>query len=71
MNLDLEQLYVQAKTSSFTAIPVALKAAIDLEASTEQILSQNVVAMLPGREASQEYFIYMAREDHFGHGHEP
>jgi len=66
VDLDLEQLYVQAKTPGFTAIPVALKAAIDLETSTEQILSQNVVAMLPGREAPQEYFIYMAHWDHLG-----
>jgi Zn-dependent M28 family amino/carboxypeptidase len=66
VDLDLEQLYVQAKTPGFTAIPVALKATIDLETSTEQILSQNVVAMLPGREAPQEYFIYMAHWDHLG-----
>ena len=60
VDLDLEQLYELAKTPGFTAIAVALDEAIDLEASTEQILSQNVVAMLPGREAPQEYFIYIA-----------
>jgi Zn-dependent M28 family amino/carboxypeptidase len=60
VDLDLEQLYELAKTPGFTAITVTLKAAIDLETSTKQILSQNVVAMLPGREALQEYFIYMA-----------
>ncbi len=64
--LDLSDMYEQAKTPGFTARPLALRASTSLENEVQQVISKNVVAVLPGSEVPDEVFIYMAHWDHLG-----
>jgi Zn-dependent M28 family amino/carboxypeptidase len=64
--LDLEDLYQRAKTPGFLAVPMPTSAATTLENKTGDVVSKNVVALLPGGEASDEVFLYMAHWDHLG-----
>jgi Zn-dependent M28 family amino/carboxypeptidase len=64
--LDLENLYSQAQKPGFKAIPLGLTASAELVNEVETIDSRNVAAILPGSEAPDEIFIYMAHWDHFG-----
>ena len=64
--LDLGQMYEQAKQPGFIAVPMPLRASAALVNEIEQISSDNVAAILPGSEAPDEVFIYMAHWDHLG-----
>jgi Zn-dependent M28 family amino/carboxypeptidase len=64
--LDLDELYARAQQRGFTAVPVGLTASTRIENQTEEVLSRNVLALLPGSEAPEEIFIYMAHWDHLG-----
>ncbi len=65
-SMDLEELYKRAQQPGFTAIEMGLKASANIENQTEQVLSNNVAALLKGSEAPDEIFIYMAHWDHLG-----
>jgi Zn-dependent M28 family amino/carboxypeptidase len=64
--LNLEELYVKAKTPGFQAVPMNLSASVALVNTINTIDSKNVAAILPGSEAPEEVFIYMAHWDHLG-----
>jgi Zn-dependent M28 family amino/carboxypeptidase len=66
IDMDLGHLYMQAKTPGFTALPMGITASARIENSLREINTQNVAALLPGSEASDEVFIYMAHWDHLG-----
>lgn len=64
--LNLDQMYVAAKTPGFTAVPLKLNASVTMTNEIKTVDSKNVVAILPGSEAPDEVFIYMAHWDHLG-----
>jgi Zn-dependent M28 family amino/carboxypeptidase len=64
--LDLDDLYTSAKTAGFKAVPMGLDVSLTLENEIVTIDSKNVAAILPGSEAPDEVFIYMAHWDHLG-----
>jgi len=64
--LDLKEMYAKAQQPGLTAVPMALKASATLVNEIKNVNSSNVVAMLRGSEAADEYFIYMAHWDHLG-----
>ena len=64
--LDLEDLYQRAKTPGFLAVPMPTSAATNLENKIQDVVSKNVIALLPGSEAAEEVFLYMAHWDHLG-----
>jgi len=64
--LNLDEMYVAAKTPGFTAVPLNMNASVTLANEIATIDSQNVAAILPGSEAPDEVFIYMAHWDHLG-----
>lgn len=64
--LDLAEMYAQAKTPGFRAVPMGLTASAALETRIGQVVSRNVAAILRGSEAPDEIFIYMAHWDHLG-----
>ncbi|MEE8371845.1 MAG: M28 family metallopeptidase [Sphingomonadales bacterium] len=63
---DLAALEEEAKTSAFKARELDLKATVAVENTLRRSLSKNVIATLPGSEAADEHFIYMAHWDHLG-----
>ena len=64
--MDLRDMYEQAQTPGFTAKPMGLSASAELEIEIHDVTSRNVAALLPGSEAPDEVFIYMAHWDHLG-----
>ncbi len=64
--LNLDEMYEAAKTPGFTAVPLKLNASVTLTNNIVTVDSKNVVAVLPGSEAPDEVFIYMAHWDHLG-----
>ncbi|MDZ4731116.1 MAG: M28 family metallopeptidase [Xanthomonadales bacterium] len=64
--LNLDEMYVKAKTRGFKAVPMKLNVSVELVNEIVTIDSQNVAAILRGSEAPDEIFIYMAHWDHLG-----
>lgn len=64
--LDFDALYAQAQTGSLEPIEMGLDLTTGVTNALRFSESKNVVAVLPGSEAPDEYFIYMAHWDHFG-----
>ncbi len=64
--LDLSQMYEQAKTPGFKAIPMNLKASASINNEFKFIKTDNVMGMMKGSEKPDEVFIYMAHWDHLG-----
>ena len=64
--LDLAEMYEAAKQRGFRAVPMDLTASARIENAVEPVLSRNVAALLPGSEAPDEVFVYMAHWDHLG-----
>ena len=64
--LDLAEMYEAAKQPGFRAVPMDLTASARIENTVEPVLSRNVAALLPGSEAPDEVFVYMAHWDHLG-----
>ena len=64
--LDFASLHELAATDAFQAVDMGLA----LTTSVSNVLrfsdSKNVIAVLPGSEVADEYFVYMAHWDHFG-----
>ena len=68
---DLDGLYKAANQKGFKAIELPAKLSLDLDSTTAEKTSHNVVAMLPGSTRPDEAIVYMAHWDHLGdHGHE-
>jgi len=65
-DLNLDEMYEQAKTPEFKAVAMSLKASVSLETKLQFIDSHNVLAMVKGTEKPDEVFIYMAHWDHLG-----
>jgi len=64
--LDYDTLRDQASERGFKAVPMKLKASASLKNSIRRSTSNNVFALLPGRERPDEYVVYMAHWDHLG-----
>lgn len=64
--LGLETMYQKAREPGFRAVPLGMNMSARIENSLEEINTQNVVAVLPGSEAPEEVFVYMAHWDHLG-----
>lgn len=62
----LEDLKVRAIKHGFKAIPLGLKASLNMKNSVRESTSRNVIAVLPGTDRADEYIFYMAHWDHFG-----
>jgi Zn-dependent M28 family amino/carboxypeptidase len=67
---DLDDLRRRAATREFTPVKLNLRGAIDLRSELQRVESNNVAAVLDGRDAAlrDEYVIYTAHWDHFGVG---
>jgi Zn-dependent M28 family amino/carboxypeptidase len=63
---DLKQLSSDAAKRGFKAVPLNLKLSTNFKNTVEHVKSNNVAALLPGAERSDEYIIYSAHWDHFG-----
>lgn len=64
--MNFDALYEQAATGSLRPIEMGLQLTTSVENELRFSDSKNVVAIIPGDEARDEYFIYMAHWDHFG-----
>ena len=64
--LDLDKLKEEAAKPGFKPIPMGLKASATLKNTIKECLSNNVIAVLPGRTRPDEYIFYMAHWDHLG-----
>ena len=64
--LDLNQLKADAAKPGFKHVPMDLKASVTLRNTIKEVLSNNVLAVLPGRARADEYIIFMAHWDHLG-----
>ncbi len=63
---DLDALMAAAKQPGFTAVPLGLTASLSFDNSFSQMLSNNVVGVLPGATRPDEYVLYTAHWDHLG-----
>lgn len=64
--LDFDQLKSDAGKKGFKYVPMNLKASVTLKNSTNETITNNVLAVLPGSSRPDEYVIYMAHWDHLG-----
>ncbi|HEY9284851.1 MAG TPA: M28 family peptidase [Pyrinomonadaceae bacterium] len=67
---DMDELRRRAATREFTPVKLNLKGEIALKSELQRVDSNNVAAVLDGRDARlrDEYVIYTAHWDHFGVG---
>ncbi len=64
--LEFNQMMEAAAKRGFKPVPMKLKAAIQFKNLEEHTKSNNVIALWPGTDLSDEYIIYTAHWDHFG-----
>lgn len=64
--LDYDSLTRAASVRGFRPVDMKLKASVQFNNKVEYTKSNNVAALLPGKERSDEYVIYSAHWDHFG-----
>ncbi|MDT8369981.1 MAG: M28 family metallopeptidase [Longimicrobiales bacterium] len=64
--LDFDELVASAASADFEAVPMGLTFSASVENELRSSASRNVVALLPGAEAPDEYFVYTAHWDHLG-----
>jgi Zn-dependent M28 family amino/carboxypeptidase len=57
-----------ASQRDFTPVPLGLTASVSVRNTVERSASRNFLALLPGSDRANEYFVYMAHWDHFGIG---
>lgn len=65
-DMDLDALSAAAKTEEFEAVELGLVVSTNFENSFRNFTSQNVIGILPGTEAPDEYVIHTAHWDHLG-----
>ncbi len=63
---DLDELTAAAKTEDFAAVELGLSASTSFENTFRSFTSQNVIALLRGTEAPEEYVLHTAHWDHLG-----
>ncbi|MBV7258725.1 M28 family metallopeptidase [Erythrobacter crassostreae] len=63
---DLDELTAAAKTQDFQAVELGMTASTSFENDIRTFESQNVIGVLPGSEAPDEYVIHTAHWDHLG-----
>ena len=63
---DFAALSAAAAKPGFRAVPLGLKASVSFDNGIERTVSSNVVGILPGKGAPDEYVLYSAHWDHFG-----
>jgi Zn-dependent M28 family amino/carboxypeptidase len=61
-----DELKAGAARRGFTAVPLGLTASVSARNSIRNVVSNNVLALLPGSERKDECIIYMAHWDHLG-----
>lgn len=66
VGLKLDELAAAAARPGFQAQALPMQASTAIRNQLRESLSNNVVALLPGRSAADEYFIYTAHWDHLG-----
>ncbi len=64
--LDYDALKAEAITRDFEPVSMGLAASLKLENTVRRSTSNNVLALLPGTDRADEYFVYMAHWDHLG-----
>ncbi|HEX7494402.1 MAG TPA: M28 family metallopeptidase, partial [Bacteroidales bacterium] len=64
--MDYNQLTIGAAKRGFKPIEMSLKASLQFKNQAEHTKSNNVAALWPGSDRSDEYIIYTAHWDHFG-----
>jgi Zn-dependent M28 family amino/carboxypeptidase len=64
--LDYDRQIAGAARTGFKPVEMNLKASVNFSNTIKQIRSNNVAALWPGDERSDEYVIYMAHWDHLG-----
>ncbi len=64
--LDYNQMISSASSRGFIPVKMNLNASIQFNNSVEYTKSNNVAAVWPGKDQSDEYIIYTAHWDHFG-----
>ncbi|MFU7526961.1 M28 family metallopeptidase [Qipengyuania sp. ASV99] len=63
---DLDALTAAAKTEGFEAVDLGMTASTSFESTFRSFTSQNVIGVLPGSEAPDEYVLHTAHWDHLG-----
>ena len=63
---DLGALTKAAGQKGFKPVPLGLKAAVSFANTSRKFLSHNVIGILPGAEAADEYVLHTAHWDHLG-----
>ncbi|WP_133366217.1 M28 family metallopeptidase [Qipengyuania sediminis] len=63
---NLADLSAQARRQGFRAVPLGLTASTSFASDIRKFASKNVIGMLPGRAAADEYVIHTAHWDHLG-----
>lgn len=63
---DLDALSEAAKSADFEALELGMNASTSFENDLRSFVSQNVIGVLPGSEAPDEYVLYTAHWDHLG-----
>ena len=63
---DLDALSEAAKSDDFEAVELGMRASTSFENSFRSFASQNVIGVLPGSEAPNEYVMHTAHWDHLG-----
>jgi Zn-dependent M28 family amino/carboxypeptidase len=63
---DLDKLSEEAKAKGFKAVDLKLKASTSFENDIRKFKSHNVIGILPGTEAPDEYVLHTAHWDHLG-----
>ncbi len=64
--LDYDELKLKAKERGVEAVPMGLSASTAVQNTIEYSTSNNVLAMIPGSERPDEFFIYTSHWDHLG-----
>ena len=63
-----KDLKALARNKEFKPVPLGLKASVKIRNSISNLVSKNVIALIPGTERKDEYIIYSAHWDHLGIG---
>ncbi|HEY7379403.1 MAG TPA: M28 family metallopeptidase [Steroidobacteraceae bacterium] len=64
---DLAALQAAAAKRDFKAVPLGVQASVTVRNAIRRSNSSNVIGILPGSKRPDEYLIYTAHWDHFGH----
>jgi Zn-dependent M28 family amino/carboxypeptidase len=63
---DLDALTKAAQMKGFTAVPLPFKASTSFSSTFRSFKSNNIIGILPGSEAPEEYVLHTAHWDHLG-----